>query len=414
MLSVHTSPLAALGGEKTGGMNVYVREFSRELARQGIQVDIFTRAQSADQPLIQPDVVHGVRVIHISAGPRQPLPVDELPQYVDEFTQGVLRFAADQGLRYGLIHAHYWLSGLVGEQLRAEWRTPLVQMFHTLGHMKNRIARSERERAAPARLAGEAHVVHVADQLVAATPAEERELSDFYEAAAHKITILPPGVDTTRFYPIAKTLAKDALGMPRGRVNLLFAGRIEPLKGIDALLQAIALIQHYRPEVIAQSSVTIVGGDPWAAKRDPEMVRLQELRCQLNLCDVVEFVGAKTQDELPWHYAAADMVVMPSHYESFGMVALEAMAMGTPVIATEVGGLAHLVQHGQTGFLVAPRDPEGLAARIFELLTNDEFRHRLGQQASTHARQYSWPTVVQQMQEQVYAPLCNGVAESQK
>ncbi|MAT98031.1 MAG: glycosyl transferase [Anaerolineaceae bacterium] len=386
-----------LGGKKTGGMNVYVRDFSRELGRQGILVDVFTRSQDDCAPRIVHDLGSGGRVIHIPAGPEKPIPVDQVADYLDEFTTGVLHFAASENIQYDLIHSHYWLSGLVADRLRNAWHTPIVHMFHTLGHMKNKIAQSDSQLASAARLAGEYQVMALADKLIAATPAEEAQLIELYNADPSKIAIIPPGVDLERFQPIAKDVAKKRVGIPCGDTNILFAGRIEPLKGIDTMLRAMALIQERRPEVLHNACMAIIGGDPWADDLDEEMARLQQLRTDLDIHDLVTFLGAKDQDLLPNYYAAAEMVVMPSHYESFGMVALEAMAMGTPVIASEVGGLAHLVKHGVTGYHVPSRDPEALAARIYELLSNQDCRQVLGQQAREYARRYDWANIVDRM-----------------
>ncbi|MBK8901186.1 MAG: glycosyltransferase [Anaerolineaceae bacterium] len=386
-----------LGGKKTGGMNVYVRDFSRELGRQGILVDVFTRSQDDCQPRIKHDLGFGGRVIHIPAGPEKPIPIDDIADHLDEFTQGVLDFAASENIHYDVIHSHYWLSGLVADRLREAWHTPIVHMFHTLGHMKNQIAQSDSQRASQARLTGEYQVMTLADKLIAATPAEESQLIELYNANPGKIAIIPPGVDLERFQPIPKEVAKKRVGIPCGDTNILFAGRIEPLKGIDTMLRAMALIQQRRPDVLHNACMAIIGGDPWADDLDDEMARLQQLRADLDIHDLVTFLGAKDQDLLPNYYAAAEMVVMPSHYESFGMVALEAMAMGTPVIASEVGGLAHLVKHGVTGYHVPSRDPEALAARIYELLANKDCRQVLGQQAREYARRYDWANIVDRM-----------------
>lgn len=403
MLSVHTCPLAMLGGKKTGGMNVYVRDFSRELGREGIQVDVFTRSQDDCQPMIRHDLGYGGRVIHIPAGPEKPIPVADVANYLDEFVAGVLAFAAEEEAHYDVIHSHYWLSGLVAEKLREAWGgTPIVQMFHTLGHMKNKIAMDDNERAPQSRIDGETYVMKIADKLIAATPAEEEQLITLYGADPEKISIIPPGVDLKRFTPLDKKEAKKRVGISCGDNNILFAGRIEPLKGIDTLLRAMAIIQERRPEAVKNCCMAIIGGDPWADDLDDEMARLQELRDDLEIHDLVVFLGAKDQGILPNYYAAAEMVVMPSHYESFGMVALEAMAMGTPVIASEVGGLAHLVKHGVTGYHVPSRDPEALAARIYELLTNPKCREQMGQNAREYATQYAWPNIVERMNE-VYA-----------
>lgn len=398
MLSVHTCPLALLGGKKTGGMNVYVRDFSRELGKQGIQVDVFTRSQDDCQPMVKHDLGNGGRVIHIPAGPEKPIPVADIVNYLDEFTQGVLDFAQTENAQYDIIHSHYWLSGLVAEQLRDAWNgTPIVHMFHTLGHMKNKIASDESQMAPQSRIDGEYHVIQTVDRLVAATPAEESQLTELYDADPQKISILPPGVDLERFKPIDKKVAKDTVGIPCGNTNIVFAGRIEPLKGIDTMLKAMALIQKRHPQAIENSCMAIIGGDPWAEDLDDEMARLQQLREELDIHDLVTFLGAKDQDILPNYYAAAEMVIMPSHYESFGMVALEAMAMGTPVIASEVGGLAYLVKDGQTGFHVPSRDPETLARRIYDLLTNKRCRESMGENARQYAHTFDWANIVYQM-----------------
>lgn len=405
MLSVHTCPLALLGGKKTGGMNVYVRDFGRELGCFGIQVDVFTRSQDDCQPRIKHELGPGGRVIHVPAGPEKPIPVAEVGNYLDEFADGVLAFAEAEGIHYDLIHSHYWLSGLVAERLQQYWpHAPIVHMFHTLGHMKNLIAQDASERAPQERLAGEARVVQIADRLIAATPAEEQQLLDYYAADPVKIRVIPPGVDLGRFRPIDKKEAKRKVGIPCGDANILFVGRIEPLKGVDTLLRAMSILQERHPAAIENTCLAIVGGDPWRDDLDTEMARLQQLRTDLGIHNLVTFLGAKDQDVLPYYYAAAEMVVMPSHYESFGMVALEAMAMGTPVIASEVGGLAHLVQPGVNGFHVPSRDPEALADRILALLTNKPLRQQLGEQARAHTKQYSWESITARMIE-VYQEL---------
>lgn len=398
MLSVHTCPLAMLGGKKTGGMNVYVRDLSREMGRQGIQVDVFTRSQDDCQPMVCHDLGFGGRVIHIPAGPEEPIPVAEVANYLDEFTNGVLAFADREGITYDIVHAHYWLSGIVAERLRDAWNAPFVAMFHTLGHMKNQIAQDASQFVPQARLDGEAHVIATADKLIAATPAEEAQLIELYGADPAKIEIIPPGVDLRRFHPIARKTAKQRVGIDCGHKTILFAGRIEPLKGVDTLLKAIAIVRERHPQAIAATCLAIIGGDPWAENPDAEMRRLLDMRDELGLNDLVTFLGAKDQNILPNFYAAAEMVVMPSHYESFGMVALEAMAMGTPVIASEVGGLAHLVQDGINGFHIPSGNAEALAHRIYDLLVDDSCRLLLGIQAREVAKQYEWGRIAQELQ----------------
>ena len=398
MLSYHTCPLATLGGKKTGGMNVYVRDLSRTLGEMGMEVDIFTRSQDECQPRVKHDLGPNARVIHIPAGPELPLAVNDLVAYVDEFVANILAFAAAEGHVYDIIHSHYWQSALAGEQLRAAWgNIPLIHMFHTLGHLKNQIARDESERAPQSRLDGEAHVAAIADRLIAATPVEVAQLCDLYGADPAKIVVIPPGVDLRHFTPMARTRAKQMIGIPPQRKNILFAGRIEPLKGIDTLVEAITLLNARHATSLADTCVTIIGGDPWAETLDAEMERLQRLRDDLGLEELVAFAGARDQEILPMYYAAAEMVVMPSHYESFGMVALEAMAMGTPVIASEVGGLAYVVRDGYNGFLVPRRDAEALAGRILSLLHDSELRARLSAQAQEYAHGYDWRVIAEAM-----------------
>ncbi|MCB0058752.1 MAG: glycosyltransferase, partial [Caldilineaceae bacterium] len=382
---------------------VYVRDFSRELGRRGIQVDVFTRSQDDCVPRVVHDLGANARVIHIPAGPERPIPVADIIHYLDAFTAGVQQFARAEGIAYDLIHSHYWLSGLVAERLRAAWLAehgrfvPIVQMFHTLGHMKNRIALGDKERAPHERIDGEYRVIQTADRIIAATPAEQAQLNWLYDADMAKVAIVPPGVDLDRFQPLAKADAKAHIGIPLPDKNIVFAGRIEPLKGIDTLLLAMSLIHQRHPGAIQNVCVAIIGGDPWSDDPDEEMARLKELRTSLGIHEFVTFLGAKDQNVLPNYYAAAEMVIMPSHYESFGMVALEAMAMGTPVIASEVGGLAFLVQDGVNGLHVPSRDPEALAECIYELLTDEEYRARLGRQAQTYAQQYDWRLIVDRM-----------------
>jgi D-inositol-3-phosphate glycosyltransferase len=259
--------------------------------------------------------------------------------------------------------------------------------------MKNRIAQDAAERAPQSRIDGESHVLRVADRIIAATPAEQAQLIWLYGADAGKVSIIPPGVDLRRFRPIDKKEAKRCVGIPCGDFNIMFAGRIEPLKGIDTLIRAMALLKERYPAVVENTCVAIIGGDPWADSPDAEMARLQALRQELNIHDVVVFLGAKDQNVLPCYYAAAEMVVMPSHYESFGMVALEAMAMGRPVIASEVGGLAFLVQDGLTGYHVPSRDPEALAERLYTLLADEDCREAMGQAARRYAEQFDWAII---------------------
>jgi D-inositol-3-phosphate glycosyltransferase len=399
MLSFHTCPLATLGGKDTGGMNVYVRDLTRELGNQGLGVDVFTRSQDEHQPHVKEDLGHGNRVIHIPAGPETPLPKPILYQHVPEFVGGVREFARVQGLRYDVLHAHYWLSGVAARSLRAAWEAPFVQMFHTLGEMKNRVTKDPAERESDLRIRLETELLHEADRVVAATPAERAQLEWLYRADISRITIIPPGVDTGLFHPRPAAEAKQRIGVDPELKMLLFAGRIEPLKGIGTLLEAVALLRRHGLDVCSRLALSIIGGDPSVnpSIRNAEMDRLQALRQELGIVDVVTFVGKQDQDALADYYAAAEAVVMPSHYESFGMVALEAMACGVPVIASEVGGLAFLVRDGETGLHVPDQDPAELADQICNLLTDPDLRARLSAQAAKYAQGYAWPVIAKKI-----------------
>lgn len=399
MLSVHTCPLATLGGKETGGMNVYVRDISREFNRRGIFVDVFTRSQNSELPRISNPLGHRGRVIHLPAGPEAPYDKNKVFDHLPEFVDGVIQYAETEHASYDVLFSHYWLSGWVARALCARWGTPIVQMFHTLGHMKNRIAQRDSDLETGLRIEIETEIVRYADRLIAATPAEKAQLTWLYGADPHKIRVISPGVDLKRFHPIDKNLAKSAIGVAEEHRLILFVGRIEPLKGIDTLLRAMALLARRYPEQLSKICVSIIGGDPSQGEEaeNAELTRLQELRAELGIGGLVTFLGAKDQDTLQYYYSAAEMVIVPSHYESFGMVALEAMACGTPVIASEVGGLAFVVRDGVTGFHVPQRDPEALAAKIELLLSDEILRLLLGRRAACWAESYGWPVIADRL-----------------
>jgi D-inositol-3-phosphate glycosyltransferase len=401
MLSYHTCPLATLGGKDTGGMNVYVRDLTKQLGRMGIQVDVFTRSQDEHVPHVLHDLGYGNRVVHVPAGPEVPLPKPELVDYIPDFVSGILEFTEQRNLHYDLIHSHYWMSGIAAEELKARWRIPIVHMFHTLGLMKQRVARSEGEADGNYRLEGERQVIGLADRIIAATPAELAQLQWLYQVDVSHVEVIPPGVDLTRFYPIHPEEAKEYIGVPPCDHMLVFVGRIEPLKGLDTLIQAIAMLSKEGVLADYPLCLSVIGGDPHASDEEmnAEMARLHDLREQLGMEDLVTFLGKRSQDTLPYYYSAAEAVVMPSHYESFGMVALEAMACGTPVVASQVGGLAFLVQHGVTGYTVPVDEPEALADCLKELIKNRGLREKMGQQAAEFARQYGWNVIARRIEE---------------
>ncbi len=399
MLSVHTCPLATLGGKKTGGMNVYVRDLAREFARRGIQVDVFTRQQGLCNPRKAHSIGNNGRIIHISAGPEAPLSTIAHLDLLPEFSRNVLDLVAKDGIHYDLIHSHYWLSGCVARDLQAAWgRVPVVQMFHTLGLMKNRIALREQDREPTQRIDKEREVIEYVDQIIAATPAEEAQLHWLYGADPRKVTTIPPGVDLKRFQPIDLPEARKRVGVPLQDRMILYVGRIEPLKGIDTLLRAIAILRAGCPSDAPCLYLVMIGGDPGdLTPQNAEMERLKRMREELGIEDVVAFLGARDQDTLQYYYSAAEVVVVPSHYESFGLVALEAMACGTPVIASEVGGLAFLVQDGETGFHVEDQNAPALAGKLSLLIDDPLLRQRLGRQAVAHAQDFAWPLIADRL-----------------
>jgi D-inositol-3-phosphate glycosyltransferase len=409
MLSYHTCPLATLGGKHTGGMNVYVQELTRHLGSLGIHVDVFTRSQDEHVPHVLHDLGYGNRVVHIPAGPESPTLKNDLPLYMPEFADGILKFSESKGIRYDLIHSHYWMSGVAAEILKNRWDVPVIQMFHTLGVMKNRIVRSESEKESPFRIETEKRIVAFANRIVIATPAEKEQLISNYEADEKKLVIIPPGVDTTRFYPISEDEARAVIGVPSGNCMILFVGRIEPLKGIETLLRAIALMLQTEEISECNYYLAIIGGEPDGNADDmnSEMTRLQKLSRELGIHDTVIFLGKQSQETLPYYYSAAQVVVVPSLYESFGMVALEAMACGVPVIASQVGGLPYLVQDGKTGYVIPDGNPEILKQRLMQLIEAPALRDEMCGQAVEYARSYDWSLIVKKVADLYVTVLAN-------
>jgi len=388
MLSVHTCPLAALGGKETGGMNVYVRELARELARMRMSADIFTRSQNPAIPRVV-TLAEGVRVVHLAAGPQAPMVRERMVDHLDAFVDGVDAFRIAGGLEYDLIHAHYWLSGAVGLALRQRWGVPVVQMFHTLGHLKNDATRNGADREPDVRIAEEARIVAATDRLIAATVVERAHLVSHYGADPGRIAVIPCGVDTELFTPGDQAAARATLGLDAGP-QLLYVGRLAPIKGLETLLDGMARLHAAG----SPAHLTIVGGDA-DEPLDGHEAELRSRLARLALGDAVTFVGAQPQERLRTWYVAADATVLPSYYESFGMVALEAMACGSPVVASRVGGLQTTVRHGVTGLLVPDHDPVSLAEAFTRLLGDADLRWRLGREGVRWAMQHRWPCVAE-------------------
>lgn len=393
MISYHTCPLATLGGKHTGGMNVYVRELVRALGGLAVRVDVFTRSENAHIPRILHDLGFGQRVVHVPAGPQQPLPKTLWPRYLAEFTQAVLRFVREQGWRYHLIHSHYWLSGRVALDLQAHWHLPWVHMFHTLAHLKPPPYRNDEDQH---RAQWEHRIARQAHQVVCATPAEQMFLHWHYQVPLQRLTVIPPGVDLHRFYPIPQAEARAYVGLAPDQRVLLYVGRFDPIKGLEVLFEAVARLRDRGVLESTRTTLILIGGAQDQLP-DHHLQHLHALRDARGLQDLITFIGPRDQDVLPYYYNAADVVVLPSHYESFGLVVLEAMACGRPVVASQVGGLLSLVRHGETGFLVPPQDVEALAGYLCLLLEDPDLRQRMGNCGVRYAQQYHWSRIARRM-----------------
>jgi D-inositol-3-phosphate glycosyltransferase len=387
-LSVHTSPLDQPGTGDAGGMNVYIVEVAKRLAQAGVEVEIFTRATSSDLPACV-EMAPGVHVRHVIAGPFEGLAKEDLPAQMCAFTNGVLRAEAARSAGwYDLVHSHYWLSGQVGWLAKDRWGVPLVHTAHTLAKVKNRQLAAGDTPEPRARLIGEEQVVAEADRLVANSPTEARELIDLYDAPIERVSVVEPGVDLERFTPApfgraaqARTAARRRLGLPVRNHVIAFVGRIQPLKAPDVLLRAVAQLPA---KIRGTLTVAVVGGNSGSG------LDLAGLASELGIADVVRFLPPQSRATLPDVYRAADLVAVPSYNESFGLVALEAQACGTPVVAAAVGGLVTAVRDGISGILVDGHEPAGWAQVLGRLLAEPAARESLSQGAIEHARQFSW------------------------
>jgi D-inositol-3-phosphate glycosyltransferase len=379
VFSMHTSPLAQPGAGDGGGMNVYVRALASALARAGVECDVYTRAEQENQPPVV-EVEPGFRVVHVTAGPRTPLPRYELLALVDPFVAETNRLL-ETAPPVEVLHANYWLSGAVAHQLKHLRNLPLVATFHTLARVK---ADAGVDDDPDQRARTEHDVIACADLMLASTDDERDQLETLYGAVAERVEIVPPGVDHSVFFPADPGVAKRRLGLD-GRRTLLFAGRIQPLKGVGMAVHCLAELDD------PDTTLMVVGG-PSGADGHEELARVRALAHDLGVAGNVRFVPPQPHNRLADFYRAADVCIVPSRAESFGLVALEAAACGTPVVAASVGGLRSLVDDGATGFLVEGRDPAAYAAPVATLLDNPELATEIGATASAHSRRYSWST----------------------
>lgn len=389
MLSVHTSPLHQPGTGDAGGMNVYIVELAKRLADINIEVEIFTRATTGALPP-SVELAPGVLVRHIDAGPYEGLAKEELPAQLCAFTHGVMQaWAGHRPGHYDLVHSHYWLSGHVGWLAAERWGVPLVHAMHTMAKVKNAALAAGDTPEPAARVIGETQIVRAADRLIANTDGEAQELVHHYEADPAKVAVVHPGVNLDRFRPAdGRAAARERLGLPADALIPLFAGRIQPLKAPDILLRAVAELLDQQPALRSRIVVPVVGGPSGSGMAKPE--GLQKLAARLGIADVVRFRPPVGQDQLADWYRAASVLVMPSYSESFGLVAIEAQACGTPVVAASVGGLPVAVRDEVSGFLIAGHDPVGYAAALRRFAQEPQLADRMGAAAARHAQSFGW------------------------
>ena len=388
MISLHTSPLDQPGTGDAGGMNVYVIELAKRLAQRSIEVEIYTRATSSLLPPVV-EAFPGVHVHHVHAGPFEGLRKEELPPQLCTFAREVLRAEAghEQGW-YDIVHSHYWLSGQVGALVRDRWSVPLAHSMHTMAKVKNELLAEGDTPEPMARVIGEEQVVEAADMLIANTDIEAKQLINLYDADPGRVEVVHPGVDLGIFRPVGQAAARSRLGLPLDAHVLMFAGRIQPLKAPDVLLRAVAHLLERDPSLRRRLVVPVVGGPSGSGLDHPES--LAQLAAALGLDDVVRFVPPVGQAELVDWYAAASLVCVPSYNESFGLVAVEAQAAGTPVVAAAVGGLTTVVRDGVSGLLVEGHDPADYARAIERVIASPALLQRLAEGAVRQAAQFAW------------------------
>ncbi len=386
MLSVHTSPVDQPGTGDSGGMNVYIRSVAARLEERGIDVDLFTRCRGGVDHETKHLTKHA-HVVSIKAGPCEPIPKAELPRYLPEFLGGVIQHSRMNDRRYDLVHSHYWLSGWVGHALHDLWDIPLVSSFHTLGKVKNYLLASGETPEPPVRIAGEMRVIGASDRILAPTPTEAGQLVGLYRAEPEHIRIVPAGVDHQMFTPRDRERARDRLYL-KGLRLALFVGRLQPHKGPDVAIRTVAEAIAADPVATRDLQLAIVGGP--SGTDVGEIDRLMDLVAALGINDRVMFFPPQPQERLADFYSAADVVLVPSRSESFGLVALEAQACGTPVVAARVGGLPFVVEDGRTGFLVDGHDPSEHAQRVLDVLRDASLQARLGDEAAYRALRFTW------------------------
>ena len=382
MFSIHSSPIGELGTKNTGGMSVYIRELARHLGVFGHRIDIYTRLNGTKHNQII-ELYDNVRLIHLSAGSNGYAQKLALYYYLSDFFRALERFKNQEDLDYDLIHSHYWLSGRLGNRVQDRWNIPHIVMFHTLGTVKNSAGLAERE--PDLRIATEKKLAQTSQRILAPTDREKENLLKYCNTTAQKIGVVPCGVNLDLFRPMDKTAARQRLGFDKDESIVLYVGRFDPIKGIDRLLEAIAHLKHLK-----RMRLVIIGGDGPAT---PEYQNLQQLCSKFGIQKSVHFVGRVEQDQLPPYYSAADVLIVPSYYESFGLVGLESLACGTPVVASRVGAMEDIIEESKTGYVVADLNPRGLANRIEKVISNPACSMLPAPAIRASILKYGWPNV---------------------
>lgn len=394
-ISYHSCPYSLLGEEDTGGMNVYLRELSAALAAsQDVQIDIFSRRQSRDPASVKV-VSPRIRIIHLTAGPMHPVGRQKPFDYLPEFAANLERFIAQEQRRYDVVYTHYWLSGLAGEWIRQGLGAPLVHTYHTLAFLKKK-ALEENEH--PSRMTAEHHLARAADAIISLSFEEKESLVEEYGIPAEKVRVIYPGVNTRLFHPVPEEIeAKDARRRS-GQHTILYVGRIDPIKGLHHAIEAMAVLRQTNRELFEKLRLVVIGGGkPSELTQNAEFARLKKIMEQKSLCGKVFFLGSKEQTELKRYYSGSDVLIVPSLYESFGMVVLESLACGTPIIVSRTGRLKSIVKEKKNGFSFQPGRPESLASTLERFYSSRESlwpKHRIRSDISA---EFSWESSAEEV-----------------
>lgn len=384
MFCVHSCPMGELGAKDTGGMNVYIRELACELGKRGHHVDIFTRLHDPNDSQIL-KLGKNVRLIHLRAGYNRYMSKLAIYPYLPDFTGALESFRKKEDLHYDLVHSHYWLSGQIGKWAQDSWKVPHILMFHTLGAVKNATGVGEKEPGI--RISFEKQLARTTDRLIVATDREKSELIRYYQALPERIGVVPCGVNLTRFRPVGRIKARQTLGLNQNEKILLYVGRFTPLKGIDRLLKTMTFLRNNgRPRLL------IIGGD---GKDTLEFKKLQKMASGFGISDMIRFAGRVEQNDLPNYYSAADLLVVSSYHESFGLVALEALACGTHVVATDVGGMRSIIDESRTGAVIKNNDPDIFAKKISRFLSIPGDKTASAESTRASILRFGWPNIAE-------------------